>query len=125
MPAAPNPFPAPGQGQPKLNQPSAWLQVILTQCRYPFTKCRAIRPTRRSRQLATLADDAGPALDLKWMEEAFMSNRSMVRVDTGSGIFWVIGWMFTIAFAKLIWWQVVLGLLVWPYYLGVAALAAR
>jgi hypothetical protein len=64
-------------------------------------------------------------LELKQNEEAFMSNRSAVRVDTGSGIFWVIGWMFTIAFAKLIWWQAVLGLLVWPYYLGMAALAAR
>ena len=34
--------------------------------------------------------------------------------------FWVIGWMFTIAFAKLIWWQALLGLVVWPYYLGLA-----
>jgi hypothetical protein len=33
--------------------------------------------------------------------------------------------MFTIAFAKLLWWQALLGLLVWPYYLGLAALAAR
>lgn len=54
-----------------------------------------------------------------------MPNNSVVRVDTGSGIFWVIGWMFTIAFAKLIWWQAVLGLLVWPYYLGLAALATK
>jgi hypothetical protein len=28
--------------------------------------------------------------------------------------------MFTIALAKLIWWQAVLGLVVWPYYLGLA-----
>jgi hypothetical protein len=50
-----------------------------------------------------------------------MANRSVVRVDTGSGIFWVIGWMFTIAFAKLVWWQAILALLVWPYYLGLVA----
>jgi hypothetical protein len=43
-----------------------------------------------------------------------------IHVDTGVGIFWVIGWMFTIAFAKLIWWQALLGLVVWPYYLGLA-----
>jgi hypothetical protein len=54
-----------------------------------------------------------------------MASKSVVRVDTGSGIFWVIGWMFTIAFAKLLWWQALLGLLVWPYYLGLAALAAQ
>ncbi len=44
-----------------------------------------------------------------------------VRVDAGIGIFWFIGWLFTIAFAKLIWWQALLGLVVWPYFLGVAA----
>lgn len=43
------------------------------------------------------------------------------RVDAGVGIFWFIGWLFTIAFAKLIWWQALLGLLLWPYYLGLAA----
>lgn len=43
-----------------------------------------------------------------------------IHVDTGVGLFWFIGWMFTIAFAKLIWWQAFLGLIVWPYYLGLA-----
>jgi hypothetical protein len=28
--------------------------------------------------------------------------------------------MFTIAFAELIWWQALLGLIIWPYYLGIA-----
>jgi hypothetical protein len=36
------------------------------------------------------------------------------------GGFWCIGWMFTIAYANLIWWQALLGLIVWPYYLGLA-----
>jgi len=31
----------------------------------------------------------------------------------------------TIAFAKLLWWQAALGLLIWPYYLGLAAVAAN
>ena len=44
-----------------------------------------------------------------------------LKVDAGIGIFWFIGWLFTIAFAKLIWWQALLGLVVWPYYLGLAA----
>jgi len=34
------------------------------------------------------------------------------------GMFWFAGWLFTIAFAKLIWWKAVLALLLWPYYLG-------
>jgi hypothetical protein len=47
----------------------------------------------------------------------------IIRVDAGSfiGGIWFIGWLFTIAFAKLIWWQALLGLIIWPYYLGLAA----
>jgi hypothetical protein len=48
------------------------------------------------------------------------TSQAPVRVDAGMGIFWFIGWLFTIAFAKLIWWQAILGLLLWPYFLGVA-----
>ncbi len=36
------------------------------------------------------------------------------------GVFWYVGWLFTLAFAKLIWWQALLGILIWPYYLGAA-----
>jgi hypothetical protein len=43
-----------------------------------------------------------------------------IRVDTGAGIFWFIGWLFTIAFARLIWWQAILALVIWPYHLGLA-----
>lgn len=52
-----------------------------------------------------------------------MSGTSRVHVDTGSGIFWFIGWLFTIGFAQLIWWKALLGLLIWPYYLGLTVLA--
>jgi hypothetical protein len=46
----------------------------------------------------------------------------VVHVDTGLiGAIWFIGWLFTIAFAKLIWWQAMVGIVVWPYYLGLAA----
>lgn len=38
-----------------------------------------------------------------------------------AGIFWFTGWLFTLAFAKLIWWQALLGIVIWPYYLGLAA----
>ena len=48
------------------------------------------------------------------------SQSRTVRVDTGMGVVWIIGWMFTIAFAKLSVWTSVLGLFIWPYYLGVA-----
>ncbi len=37
------------------------------------------------------------------------------------GPLWFFGWLFTISFAKLVWWQALLALVIWPYYLGVAA----
>lgn len=61
---------------------------------------------------------------MKWNRKdggVFMaSDGQRIRVDTGMGIIWIIGWMFTIAFAKLGFWTAVLGLFIWPYYLGMA-----
>jgi len=51
------------------------------------------------------------------------SKTRMFEVNAGTlvGPLWFIGWLFTIGFAKLIWWQALLGILVWPYFLGIAA----
>ena len=44
-----------------------------------------------------------------------------VHVNSGTGgIIWGAGWMFTIAFAKLIWWKALLALVIWPWYLALA-----
>ena len=34
------------------------------------------------------------------------------------GPIWVIGWLFTIAFAKLSFWNSVLAIILWPWFLG-------
>ena len=34
------------------------------------------------------------------------------------GVFWMAGWLFTIAYVNLVWWKMILALVVWPYYLG-------
>lgn len=42
---------------------------------------------------------------------------------TGSslaGALWFAGWLFTIAFAKLVWWQIIVGIVVWPLFMGYA-----
>lgn len=46
------------------------------------------------------------------------SGGTRVKVDSGFGIIWFIGWLFTISFAGLNFWQGVLGIVLWPYYLG-------
>lgn len=45
-----------------------------------------------------------------------------IQINNGGifGGFWFAGWLFTIAFTNLIWWQGLLALIVWPYYLGLA-----
>lgn len=43
-----------------------------------------------------------------------------VKVDTGMGVIWFIGWLFSIGYLKLSFWSAVLGLIVWPYYIGVS-----
>jgi hypothetical protein len=35
-----------------------------------------------------------------------------------AGVVWFGGWLFTIAYANLVWWKIILGIVVWPYYLG-------
>ena len=37
---------------------------------------------------------------------------------------WFAGWMFTIGYLNLGFWKSVLGLIVWPYYIGAALAAA-
>jgi hypothetical protein len=51
------------------------------------------------------------------------SKSKITEVNAGTliGPIWLIRWLFTIAFAQLIWWQAILALLIWPYYLGLAA----
>ena len=36
------------------------------------------------------------------------------------GVLWFIGWLFTIGYVNLVWWKILLGLIIWPYFLGVA-----
>jgi len=43
-----------------------------------------------------------------------------VEHQTLSGGLWIASWLFTIGFLKLGFWQGVLALVIWPYYLGAA-----
>ena len=46
---------------------------------------------------------------------------SKIKVVGGTGgPIWFIGWLFTIGFAHLGFAKALLGLIVWPYFLGVA-----
>ena len=45
----------------------------------------------------------------------------MASGKTGAGFgggIWFIGWLFTIGYANLLWWQAILAVAIWPWYLG-------
>lgn len=57
------------------------------------------------------------------MEDAMTDHDSRtIKVENGGlvGSLWFIGWLFTLAYAQLSFWQAVLGVVAWPYYLGLA-----
>jgi hypothetical protein len=53
-------------------------------------------------------------------EEYHHHHDHKVKVESGFGVIWCIGWMFTIGFLQLVWWKALLALIVWPWYLGAA-----
>jgi hypothetical protein len=45
-------------------------------------------------------------------------NRGGQAAASIGGAFWFAGWLFTIAFSHLVWWKIILGIVVWPLFLG-------
>lgn len=56
------------------------------------------------------------------MQMADEGTRTYKCRDTGAGmgLIWVIGWIFTIGYVGLGFWQAVLAIVIWPYFLGVS-----
>lgn len=44
-----------------------------------------------------------------------------IEHHTFAGGIWFIGWLFAIGYLHLTFWQGVLALVIWPYYIGIAA----
>ncbi|HEY78104.1 MAG TPA: hypothetical protein G4O09_03215 [Dehalococcoidia bacterium] len=36
-----------------------------------------------------------------------------------AGAIWFMGWLFTIGYVNLVWWKIILGIVVWPLFLGI------
>jgi hypothetical protein len=51
------------------------------------------------------------------MNEHTQKNRS-IHAGSMVGVIWYIGWWFTLGITDLSFWQGVLSLIIWPYYLG-------
>ena len=42
----------------------------------------------------------------------------MKQTGSFAGVFWFAGWLFTIGYTNLIWWKILLGIVVRPFFLG-------
>lgn len=47
--------------------------------------------------------------------------RALVISTPTTGMLWFGGWLFTIGLAELGFWKALLGLVIWPYFLGALA----
>jgi len=47
-----------------------------------------------------------------------MERRIKIEQHSSLGLLWLAGWLFTIGYADLGFWQGVLALFIWPFYLG-------
>jgi hypothetical protein len=50
--------------------------------------------------------------------------RIRIEQHGGIGLLWAAGWLFTIGYLQLSFWQGVLAVVIWPYYIGDALIAA-
>jgi hypothetical protein len=46
--------------------------------------------------------------------------RIQIEQHSAGGLLWAFGWLFTIGYAQLTFWQGVGALIAWPYYVGLA-----
>ncbi len=47
-----------------------------------------------------------------------MDKRGQTASGALAGVIWFGGWLFTITFAQLVWWKIIVGIAVWPLFLG-------
>jgi len=68
--------------------------------------------------MATAAEPLEQASDRSRPRDSSRGERRTVIVSQATGTLWFAGWLFTISFAQLVWWRALLGVALWPYYLG-------
>ena len=67
----------------------------------------------------------GKVRPAKWVmfrggEEDAMADRPVVQVQSGVGLVWLMGYLFTIGYTRPDVWHILLGIILWPWQLGMA-----
>lgn len=58
----------------------------------------------------------------QYHKEVYNGCMEKIKIEhhTMSGGLWIAGWLFTIGYLQLTFWQGVIAIILWPYYLGEA-----
>lgn len=51
-------------------------------------------------------------------EATVTAERIRIEQHSATGLLWFAGWLFTIGFLKLSFWKGLLGLVIWPFFVG-------
>ena len=73
---------------------------------------------------ADTALESGPVSRQFNAPDRHRSEKIRIEQHSASGLLWFIGWLFTIGYLHLPFGKALLGLVVWPYYLGTALAGA-
>jgi len=78
-------------------------------------KSYASAPNLRARPTATRLEPPDRSAPNKWRGKMA---KIEVKNQSSLGMFWFAGWLFTLGYLNLGFWRGILGLFVWPYFLG-------
>ncbi len=56
----------------------------------------------------------------QWLCYTKLMEKIKIEQHFFSGGLWIVAWLFTIGFLQLSFWQGVIAIIIWPYYLGMA-----
>ena len=70
--------------------------------------------------MAHITAEMEPARRETGAEPKTRTEKIRIEQHSAAGLLWFIGWLFAIGYLHLPFWKAVLGLVIWPYYLGVA-----
>ncbi len=68
--------------------------------------------------MTTQSDQVAQGADSDQVGTRRCGRASSGSASSAAGLLWFGGWLFTLGFAKLVWWKAVLAVVLWPYFLG-------
>ena len=91
--------------------------TIVGEC-LDWMESSAVRDPYASRAVSSPRDVEELEAEASCRLNRHQCSEALDQAVAGAGAIWFMGWLFTIGFANLIWWKIILGIVVWPLFLG-------